>query len=116
MPGILETLRGKMAHATSGGLLSGLGGSGGILSGQLGLLQSRLATAQAATGGPMAKIQAVIANSSTTLGARLRSGGLLSGLGAGSPAAAPAATDSFQVAGASRIYSSPTRPAGIEYK
>jgi len=116
MPGILETIRGRMTHATSGGLLSGLGGSGGsgILSTLTGPLQARLATAQAVSGGPMAKVQAILAGSTTGLGVRLRT--LNIGGGAAAAAAAPAATDAFQVAGASRIYSSPTRPAGIEYK
>jgi hypothetical protein len=134
MPGILDTIRGKMAHATggggilsgltgsggSGGVLSGLtgsGGSGGVLSAHVGILQSRLATAQAASGGPLAKVQAIMGNNATGLGAHLRTsgGGLLSGIGGGG--GSPPATDAaMQVAGASRIYSSPTKPAGIEYK
>ena len=113
MPGLLDSLR----MQTSGGLLSKFTGSGGILSAQTGLLQSRLATAQAATGGPLAKVQAVMSNTSTTLGARLRSGGMLSGLGAGAaPAPATQAQQTFQVASAARVYSSPEPPPGITYR
>ncbi len=114
MPGLLDSLR----MQSSGGILSKFTSGGGVLSAQTGLLQSRLATAQAATGGPLAKIQAVMANTSTTLGARLRSGGLLSGLGAGStPPASSSATDAnaFQVSSAARVYSSPGPPPGIQY-
>lgn len=116
MPGLLDSLR----MQSSGGILSKFTSGGGILSAQTGLLQSRLATAQAATGGPLAKIQAVMSNTSTTLGARLRtSGGLLSGLGAGG-ASAPSSTatesaQSFQVSSAARVYSSPGPPPGIAY-
>ena len=121
MPGILETIRSKMTHATSGGLLSGLGGGGGILSAHVGIAQGRLATAQAASGGPMAKVQAILNSPAAGLGAHLRAGigtgggGLLSGLGGGATAPAPAA-DAFQVSSSGRVYASPTKPAGIEYK
>jgi hypothetical protein len=129
MAGILDALRSKMQHATSGGLLSGgllsgLGGGGGsgILSTHVGITQGRLATAQAASGGPVAKIQAILSSPTGGLGAHLRAGaggGLLSGLGGGAstPASpAPTATDAFQVASAGRIYSAPGAPAGISYK
>jgi len=117
MPGLLDSLR----MQTSGGILSKFTSGGGILAAQTGLLQSRLATAQAATGGPLAKIQAVMSNSSTTLGARLRtSGGILSGLGAGAapPSSTPTtqAAPAFQVASAARVYSSPEPPPGITYR
>lgn len=118
MPGLLDSLR----MQSSGGILSKFTSGGGILSSQTGLLQSRLATAQAATGGPLAKVQAVMSNASTTLGARLRtSGGLLSGLGAGSSSSSSSSTaaqgaPAFQVSSAARVYSSPGPPPGIEYR
>lgn len=122
MPGILEQIRSRMQHQTSsggllgGGLLSGLGGAsgGGILSTAVGPLQSRLASIQSA-GTVQEKVKAL----SGTLGARLRtggtSGGLLGGLGGGS-STPPPATDAFQVAGASRFYSTPETPPGISYR
>lgn len=122
MPSLIETIRGRMQHQTSGGgllsggLLSGLGGSsggGGILSAAMGPLQSRLATIQTA-GTAQDKIKALTG----TLGARLRTGGLGGGLlggSSGSGSSTPA-TDAFQVAGASRFYSTPETPAGISYR
>ncbi len=121
--GLIDTLRSKMQHQTSGGgllsggLLSGLGGSssgGGILSAATGPLQSRLATIQAA-GTAQEKIKALTG----TLGARLRTGGtggLFGGLGGSSGGSSTPATDAFQVAGASRFYSTPETPAGISYR
>lgn len=120
MPSLIETIRGRMQHQTSGGgllsggLLSGLGGSsgsGGILSAAMGPLQSRLATIQTA-GTAQDKIKALTG----TLGARLRTGGLGGGLLGGSSGSTPPATDAFQVAGASRFYSTPETPAGISYR
>ncbi|MFZ2058381.1 MAG: hypothetical protein WAV54_13315 [Acidimicrobiales bacterium] len=115
MPGLLDSFLARTRHATAGGgILSGIGGGTGILSTAVGPLQSRLASIQAA-GSPQAKLQAL----TTTLGMRLKSGGILSGLGAGSSGSSGGGTStdaSFQVAGASRIYSSPTKPPGIEYK
>lgn len=129
--GILDTLRGKMAHATSGGLLSGIGGSGGLLSGaggsggilsaHVGIAQGRLATAQSASGGPVGKIQAILSSPSAGLGAHLRAGaglGLASSLGGGggSQAGATATDAAYQVSSAARVYASPTSPPGIEYR
>jgi hypothetical protein len=120
MPSILETLRGRLTRhdSSGGGLLSGLGGSGGMLSTHIGVLQTRLATAQAATGGPMAKIQAVLGNQSTGLGAHLKAGGLLSGFGGSSGSSGGSSTDStrYQVAGGARVYGNPSPPAGIKFR
>ncbi len=122
MPGILENIRGRFSHQTSGGLLSGLGGSGGILSTHLGIAQARLATAQAASGGPLAKVQAVMSGASTGLGAHLRTtGGILSktplGTAPTSAGSTPASTDAaFQVSSAGRVYGVPSAPPGISYK
>ncbi|MGI0131261.1 MAG: hypothetical protein ACREDE_09095 [Thermoplasmata archaeon] len=125
MPGILETILARTRHQTAGagGLLSGLGGGGGILSTHVGITQSRLATAQAATGGPVAKIQAIMSSASVGLGAHLRAGagGLMGKTPLGttptSAGSTPPATDAlYQTSSTGRIYGVPTAPAGISYK
>jgi hypothetical protein len=125
MPGIIDTIRGKMQHATSGGgLLGGLGGGGllggasgggGVLSVVVGPLQSRLATLQAA-GTAQDKIKAL----SGTLGMRLAAlknlGAGSGGSGGGGTTPSAAAHMGYQVSGAGRVYGTPEPPAGIEYR
>ena len=106
MPGPLGF---NVFQSSGGGLLSGLGGTG-ILSTLVGPLQTRVATSQAAAT-PQAKVQALVG----TLGARLKSGGLLGGLGLGGSSSSHA-QPAMQVAGASRTFASPTTPAGISYR
>lgn len=123
MPGILETIRARVGHQTSGGaggLLSGIGQGGGVLSTTLQPLQARLASVQAA-GTLQSKIQAL----SSTLGTRVRSltagGGLLSGLGGagtGSSGTGSSGTsaDSFEArSGTARVLANPNPPPGVEF-
>ena len=127
MPGILDMLKSRVHHASSGGILSSLTGGGGMLSTAIGPLQARLASVQAA-GTPQAKIQAF----TSTLGARLRTpGGILSaggplanlgknlpGLSGGTTGSAtgPSMDAAYQVSGAGRVYGSPNPPPGLQYR
>jgi len=113
----------------SSGILSGLTSGGGILATAAGPLQARLAALQAAAT-PQAKAQALMG----TLGLRLKSGGILSAGGTGGilsklgsgggilsklgggTGGAPTTDSTFQVAGGSRSYATPTPPSGIAYR
>jgi len=124
MAGIIDEIRNRTRHATSGGgilgglgqnggLLSGLTSGGGVLSNALGPLQSRLATLQGA-GTLQTKVQAL----SGTLGTRLKTigGGSMLGGASGSSPPAPSTDARYQVAGIARVYGNPSPPAGIQFR